>query len=236
MSDEEYKLVLLHAFKSLLVPSSLLSTPLTSLDLLTRIMSVPIPSQLLPHSLPPKFKLTDLGKFERILKDLSETWEEGWIDFSRYSDEDGLGKKGKMVIYDLGFYERGSRKSRPKKPMLSLAPGLGIAGENTGETKKRKRVVDEDADSAAEDEEEEVAVGQGDGQADASATTTLGRESTLANLSPEMREIYTFIQKGTAKGRLLAERVSSIDNWSKGVSRHSSFTLTQTSLNLSVAI
>ncbi len=213
MSDEEYKLVLLTALKSLLTSSSLLSTPLTSLDLLARVMSIPIPSGLLPHSPPPRFKLTDLGKFERILEKLSETWEEGWVDFSTYSDDGGLGKEVKMVIYDLGLFERDSGKYRPKNPIPSSVSVLGIAIENTGATKKRKRVVDEDADSAAGDEEDEEVLlsGLGDGETNAPATNALGRGSTFANLSPEMREVYTFIQKGTAKGRLLAERVRSTD-------------------------
>jgi mRNA (2'-O-methyladenosine-N6-)-methyltransferase len=197
MSDDELRLVLVTALKHLLTSTPIgVSTPLTSLDLLARVLTVPIPSGLLPHSPPPKFRLTDLDRFERLLQELSTTWEEGWIGLSTTSRID----TGNMVVYEIGLGRRPNR--------TSITHSISTSSTETASTlRKRKRVVDEDADSAADDAEDEddpLASGQGDvGSLDGPSGG-----STLENLSPEMREVYTFMQKGTAKGRLLAERVS----------------------------
>jgi mRNA (2'-O-methyladenosine-N6-)-methyltransferase len=71
-------------------------------------------------------------------------------------------------------------------------------------SRKRKRVVDEEADSAAGDEPEE--------EEDPIEEPPRHSWSTLANLSQEQRETYAMVQKGTAKGRLLAEEVQSFSN------------------------
>lgn len=63
---------------------------------------------------------------------------------------------------------------------------------------KRKRVRDEDADSAA---------GSGDEAEDAYDEEAQKPCTTLANLSKELKEVYAFLQRSTAKGRLLAEQV-----------------------------
>ena len=63
---------------------------------------------------------------------------------------------------------------------------------------KRKRVKDEDADSAA---------GSGDEAEDAYEEETQKPCTTLATLSKELKEVYAFLQRSTAKGRLLAEQV-----------------------------
>jgi mRNA (2'-O-methyladenosine-N6-)-methyltransferase len=63
---------------------------------------------------------------------------------------------------------------------------------------KRKRVRDEDADSAA---------GSGDEADDAYEEEAQKPCTTLANLSKELKEVYAFLQRSTAKGRLLAEQV-----------------------------
>jgi mRNA (2'-O-methyladenosine-N6-)-methyltransferase len=65
-------------------------------------------------------------------------------------------------------------------------------------TGKRKRVKDEDADSAA---------GSGDEVDDAYEEEVQKPCTTLANLSKELKEVYAFLQRSTAKGRLLAEQV-----------------------------
>ena len=65
-------------------------------------------------------------------------------------------------------------------------------------TGKRKRVRDEDADSAA---------GSGDEMDDAYEEEVQKPCTTLANLSKELKEVYAFLQRSTAKGRLLAEQV-----------------------------
>jgi len=63
---------------------------------------------------------------------------------------------------------------------------------------KRKRVKDEDADSAA---------GSGDEAEDAYEEETSKPCTTLAILPKELKEVYAFLQRSTAKGRLLAEQV-----------------------------
>jgi mRNA (2'-O-methyladenosine-N6-)-methyltransferase len=63
---------------------------------------------------------------------------------------------------------------------------------------KRKRVKDEEADSAA---------GSGDEAEDAYEEEAQKPCTTLANLSKELKEVYAFLQRSTAKGRLLAEQV-----------------------------
>lgn len=65
-------------------------------------------------------------------------------------------------------------------------------------TGKRKRVRDEDADSAA---------GSGDEVDDAYEEEVQKPCTTLANLSKELKEVYAFLQRSTAKGCLLAEQV-----------------------------
>lgn len=197
MSDDQYRLILITALKySLTTDSSAISTPLGSLDLLSHVLTVPIPSGLLPHSATPKFRLTDLDRFERLLEELSKTWEEGRIVLSRSTRSES----GNLTIFEIGL---GSVKQGSS--LSHSASASSIESANT--LRKRKRVVDEDADSAAgdgEDEDEPFVSGQSDF---ISLDGPTGG-STLANLSPEMRKVYTFMQKGTAKGRLLAERVS----------------------------
>ena len=81
--------------------------------------------------------------------------------------------------------------------------GLGPREINTGT--KRKRVVDEEADSAV-----------GSGGDDESETNSPGgfgwAKSALGGLSKEMRDVYALLQKGTAKGKLLAEQVKLFPN------------------------
>ena len=82
--------------------------------------------------------------------------------------------------------------------------GLGPREINTGT--KRKRVVDEEADSAV-----------GSGGDDESETNSPGgfgwAKSALGGLSKEMRDVYALLQKGTAKGKLLAEQVKLFPNF-----------------------
>lgn len=66
-----------------------------------------------------------------------------------------------------------------------------------GAGKKRKRVVDEDADSAA---------GSGD-EADESYEEVKMPVTALGALTKDLKEVYTVLQKSTARGRLLAEQV-----------------------------
>jgi mRNA (2'-O-methyladenosine-N6-)-methyltransferase len=68
--------------------------------------------------------------------------------------------------------------------------------------RKRKRApIDEDADSAAGNTPDEISSSNGENDSSISMNTPLG------NLSKDLKEVYAILQKGTAKGRLLAERV-----------------------------
>ena len=140
-----------------------------------------MPLGLLPDGIrTPRFRLTDLSRFEKILEDLAQTWTEGRIVILRDDDSKKLMIWGAVLQQQNGLM--GSFSSSGGD-----ASGFG--------SKKRKRVVDEDADSAVGDEESYL-----DEEEDNS-------RSSLANLSKEMREVYTILQKSTAKGRLLAEQV-----------------------------
>lgn len=91
--------------------------------------------------------------------------------------------------------------------LLSREDGeLTITDVHLGNTRllnprKRKRApIDEDADSAAGDNPDETSSSNGDHDTPV-ANTPLG------SLSKDLREVYAILQKSTAKGRLLAERV-----------------------------
>lgn len=79
---------------------------------------------------------------------------------------------------------------------LGLGPRKIVSGT------KRKRIIDEEADSAAGSDNEEDEEGS-------MAGATGWAKSTLGGLSREMRDVYALLQRGTAKGKLLAEHVSS---------------------------
>ena len=169
MSDEQLKLVASGTINALF-SSGKVSTPIGSMDLLTRVIANGPPPGLLP-SPPPRFRLTDLSKFDSILENLSQNWEYGTISVTR--DDVGL------TVMDISLGSPGS-----VNPLATLT------------SRKRKRVVDEDADSAAGNEEEQESL-----EAPFPGSTTLG------NLSKELKEVYTILQRSTAKGRLLAEQV-----------------------------
>ena len=169
MSDEQLKLVASGTINALF-SSGKVSTPIGSMDLLTRVIAHGPPPGLLP-SPPPRFRLTDLSKFDSILENLSQNWEYGTISVTR--DDAGL------TVMDISLGSPGS-----VNPLATLT------------SRKRKRVVDEDADSAAGNEEEQESL-----EAPFPGSTTLG------NLSKELKEVYTILQRSTAKGRLLAEQV-----------------------------
>lgn len=173
--DEGLRLVASHAIY-ILFDSGRVSTPITSMGLLTRVIASKAPTGLFPtSSTPPRFRLTDLARFESILETLSQSWDRGAITLSR--DEEGLS----VMDVTLGA-------SAVPKP-------TGLEGLLP---RKRKRVVDEDADSAAGDD---------DGDEQSFEDVLPRNSSTLATLSKELKEVYTILQKSTAKGRLLAEQV-----------------------------
>lgn len=178
MLDDKLKVVAIHAIKTL-IASNQLTTPITSMELLTRVMSTKTPTSLLPDSPPPKFRLTDLTRFEHIIEDLYNSWTEGVITLSR--DEGSR----KMTIWELESRQSGHAS------VLGPSTSQGDLG-----SRKRKWVIDEDADSAAGDEE------------DYEEEDNAGASSAMANLNADMKEVIALLQKGTAKGRLLAEQVS----------------------------
>jgi mRNA (2'-O-methyladenosine-N6-)-methyltransferase len=171
MSSDALRVVAASALYTLF-SSGRASAPITSTQLLIRVITTKTPPGLLPNtSTAPRFRLTDLRRFESILDSFSPTWEHGTLSLSRES--------GELVVMDVSL--------APSSAQLAL-------GENLN-PRKRKRVVDEEADSAAGDDDAE------DPSFESPVATTLG------SLSKELREVYAIIQKGTAKGRLLAEQV-----------------------------
>ena len=169
MSEEQLKLVASSTINGLF-SSGKVSAPISSMDLLSRVISSGAPAGLLPTP-PPRFRLTDLSKFESILDSLSLTWDHGTITLAR--DDGGV------TVMDVHLGSPGS---------IDTLAGLNM--------RKRKRVVDEDADSAAGNDDEQ----------DSFESPTTG-STTLGSLSKELKEVYTILQKSTAKGRLLAEQV-----------------------------
>jgi mRNA m6A methyltransferase catalytic subunit len=185
MSDNELKIVVTTALKSLL-SSHKLNTPVASMDLLISVMTTKMPLGLLPDGIrTPCFRLTDLSRFEKIVEDLAQTWAEGKIVISR---DDG---SKKLMIWEVVLQQHNFMGA---ESLSSVGSGDACGSFS----KKRKRVVDEDADSAVGDEESYL---------DEEEDNARDSHSSLANLSKEMREVYTILQKSTAKGRLLAERV-----------------------------
>ena len=183
--DDSLKLVASSTIESLF-SSNAVKAPISSFDLLTRVISTGSPPGLLPDSKPaPRFRHTDLSRFERIVEGLSECWELGNISILR---DDG--PEGGLTIMDvqLGVPSRGQTERPQATPMR----------------RKRKRVVDEDDDSAVgrtQDQEAEESTPE-------KLEPWRPPPSTLESLSKSMKEVYTLMQQSTAKGKLLAEQVS----------------------------
>ncbi|CDO74009.1 hypothetical protein BN946_scf185043.g58 [Trametes cinnabarina] len=174
--DDKLKIVASTSLQNLF-SSNAVTTPISSFDLLARIIaSKPPNSGAASHRL----RLTDLPRFERILEQLSEHWEHGKITLIRDEETDG-----ELTVMDvqLGAPREGSSARSPTTPMR----------------RKRKRVVDEDDDSAAGVAEEEETPEQPE--------TWKPPPSTLESLSKTLKEVYNLMQRSTAKGRLLAEQV-----------------------------
>ncbi|CAK5275773.1 unnamed protein product [Mycena citricolor] len=160
-----------------LFESGKVSTPISASQLLLRVISIKPPSGLLPHtSTPPRFRLTDLSRFESILEGFLPVWEHGSISLSR--------ENGVLLVTAVS---------------LGASSGGSSGRGESPNPRKRKRVIDEEADSAAGDEDEL------EDHLDSSPRSALG------SLSRELREVYSLMQKGTAKGRLLAEQFHSTD-------------------------
>ena len=126
MSDEQLRLLASTTINGLFSSGEIL-TPISAMDLLSRIISTGPPAGLFPESTPiPRFRLFDLPKCEAVLEGLAQNWEHGTLNVTT--------EGGEMTVMDvkLGTGAQG----------LDLAP------------RKRKRIVDEEADSADGNDEE----------------------------------------------------------------------------------
>ncbi|KAJ7638541.1 MT-A70-domain-containing protein [Roridomyces roridus] len=117
-TTDELKAVASAALRSLFL-SGKVSAPITASQLLIRAI---------PLSTGPRFRLTDLSRFESILESFAASWEHGTLSVSRGN--------GELTVMDVTFNNSGVLLGQ------SLHP------------RKRKRVVDEEADSADGDAEE----------------------------------------------------------------------------------
>lgn len=99
-------------------------------------------------------------------------------------------------------WEHGDLSLSRDNGVLTIAEvHLGNAMADMAYPRKRKRPpVDEEADSAAGDDPDERSSRSISHSPPPAATP-------LANLGKELREVYAILQRATAKGRLLAERV-----------------------------
>jgi len=166
MSEETLKLIASTAIYSLYTAGNF-STPISSFDLLTRIITFKPPPGLLPSTDPlPRFRLTDRARLEGILQALAANWDKGSLVLS--SSNGGLNVNS-----------------------------IHLSDHPVEQSRKRKRIVDEEADSAAGDEAEEEEDSWVDG----------GNSLADDSLSQQQKQIFALLQKGTAKGRLLAEEV-----------------------------
>lgn len=181
MSNDEKFMIIASSALVTLFSSGRVKTPISSFDLLANVISLGPPKNgLLPGpDPPPSFRLTDLSRLEHILECLSQEWDHGKIALSHDS------QAGDMTVLDVQLGQMSKSQS--------AASGANAHG------KKRKRVVDEDADSAAGAAEEE--------EPNEEIACRKPMPSTLDSLSKKMREVYSLLQRDTAKGRLLAERV-----------------------------
>ncbi|KAG6844106.1 hypothetical protein H0H87_009712 [Tephrocybe sp. NHM501043] len=192
MSCDELKVLAITTLTSL-VSSNKLSFPMSAMSLLTRVVSTKVPSGLFvnPSSSSVRFRLTDQSRFERLLEDLSQTWDAGSISLLRDNRV--------LTVQDISLYPNGHTRSPAE-----------VASGDAVTSRKRKRVIDEEADSAAGDEETEETYEE---------LETQGM-STLWSLSKDMREAYAILQRSTARGRLLAEQFRSPEERFEAICSH----------------
>ena len=98
------------------------------------------------------------------------------------------------VSWDAGFLS----VLRDDSGLTVMQLAVGSRGASLGNTRKRKR-VDEDADSV-EEEAAQAALAASNNKPSAAAS--------LSNLSKDLQEVYAFLQRGTARQKLLSEQVS----------------------------
>ncbi|KAG6832914.1 hypothetical protein H0H92_004798 [Tricholoma furcatifolium] len=191
MSNDELKVLAVTALNSLLGSRKLLF-PMSAMSLLARVVSTKVPAGLFVNPTSPSicFRLTDQSRFDNILEDLSQTWEEASISLAR--------ENGVLTVLDIVPYTNGH-----------IRPAIDATTSGDGSTsRKRKRVIDEDADSAAGDEEETY------------EELGLQATSALGSLNKDMREVYAILQRSTARGRLLAEQFRSTEDTFEPICSH----------------
>ncbi|KAJ8086390.1 methyltransferase [Marasmius tenuissimus] len=148
-TNEKLRIVATTAIHTL-VSDGKLSTPITSRELLGRIIAFKVPHDLFPDSsVPPRFRLTDLSRFEEILAGISHDWDQGELCFTR--------DQGEFTVTDISLANGQTTTTQ------SFFPSLG-------NLRKRKHVIDEEADSAAGEEPEDLG-----GEQDGALVTGLSR-------------------------------------------------------------
>jgi mRNA (2'-O-methyladenosine-N6-)-methyltransferase len=179
MSDDELRLVTKTALRIILGDGQhTFATPITSMALLTKILTTNLPNGLFPASSKPPPRFR-LTDLHRLESILEDLSQpQAWDE--GYISVSRDNDTGELTIWELG-----------------LGPRKIISGM------KRKRIIDEEADSAAGSENEDEDEDEGN-----KAGAVGWAKSTLGGLSREMRDVYALLQRGTAKGRLLAEHVS----------------------------
>lgn len=170
--------------------------PISSFDLLTSLISLGPQPGVLPGDGPPV--RIRLTDLARFRRVL-ESLETRWNYGKLSLSRDG--PENELFVFSVTLGESHSSQSAP-------TPSIG---------RKRKRVVDDEADSASGNQEDEDS---------AQMEVAKPSPSTLTSLSSDMREVYSLLQRGTAKGRLLAEQVSSsLSKYHHFLTFGSSFTL-----------
>ncbi|KAK0490640.1 MT-A70-domain-containing protein [Armillaria novae-zelandiae] len=87
MSNEELTVVASAALQHLLGKGSL-TVPISSIDLLVRVLTYKPPQGLIMNKpKAPRFRLTDLTRFEAILESLSQSWDQGSLTFIKENGE-----------------------------------------------------------------------------------------------------------------------------------------------------
>jgi mRNA m6A methyltransferase catalytic subunit len=133
MSDEHSRLkiivstVLLNLFKNEKV-----STPISSRQLLVRVITHKLPSNLFPnHVSVPRFKLTDQLKFESILEELSRNWDQAELFFTKDHNS--------FIITDVVF--PGSNATSRKRKRVIDEEADSAAGDEPEEDEQEQTAL-----------------------------------------------------------------------------------------------
>lgn len=195
-----------------LCSSGNLHTPISSFDLLRKVVSKSSPTAN------PRFRLTDLVVFERILQSLAT--KQPLIALpERKSTSDGENVDGSTTTHRPWPHGTISLSHDAKtidsiilgfplpSPLSSSSSSLLLTRGAVSLLGKRKRVRDEDDDSAAggsdaDDERKEAEAEEVFREKSEREGASVG---ALNKLSGEMKEVYRVLQRETARGRLLAE-------------------------------